>query len=471
MTSASTPPADASGAVSPPERGVFGFLLLWFGQFVSLVGSRFTGFAFGIYLYQQTQSASAIAAVALLGGLPALLLAPVAGALVDRWDRRKVMLASNTLTGLVSLGAGLFLTLTDRSLSQWFIYAYVGFEAILQAFHWPAYMAATPLLLPKKHIGRASGLVQLGMAFSGVLAPLPAPWLLATFGATGIIWIDAATFFFAAVTLLFVRIPKPSEWRKPQAEGATAAPTVPTPPAPAPAPMSGGIGKTLRGDVREGWQFIRERPGLFALLLYFAAINLAFSMGTVLLTPLILSFATQGTLASIASAGSAGFFAGGLLMTLTGGPKRRMPALVGGGLMLGAALLMAAKPWPWLIGVGLFLGLFSIPVLNAASQTIWLVKTPPELQGRVFSVRRMIATFTMPVGQLLAGPLADYVFRPLLVVGGPLAGSVGAFVGVGPGRGIALLYMVIALLPISAALWCGLNPKVRNLETDVADAI
>jgi MFS transporter, DHA3 family, macrolide efflux protein len=467
VTSASHPPADASSSGNPPERGVFGFLLLWFGQFVSLVGSRFTGFAFGIYLFQQTQSASAIAAVALLGGLPALLLAPVAGALVDRWDRRKVMLASNCLTGLVSLGAGLFLTLTDRSLSQWFIYAYVGFEAILQAFHWPAYMAATPLLLPKKHIGRASGLVQLGMAFAGVLAPLPAPWLLSTFGATGIIWIDAATFFFAAATLLFVRIPKPSEWRKPQTDGAAPAAPPPTPAGSAPS----GIRQTLRGDVREGWQFIRQRPGLLALLLYFAAINLAFSMATVLLTPLILSFATQGTLASIASAGSAGFFVGGLLMTLTGGPKRRMPALVGGGLLLGAALLMAAKPWPWLIGVGLFLGLFSIPVLNAASQTIWLVKTPPELQGRVFSVRRMIATFTMPVGQLLAGPLADYVFRPLLVVGGPLAGSVGAFVGVGPGRGIALLYMVIAILPIAAALWCGLNPKVRNVETDVADAI
>ncbi|HRC84019.1 MAG TPA: MFS transporter, partial [Thermoanaerobaculia bacterium] len=252
-------PAQASAAtVVEPQaarKGMASFGVMWLGQFISLVGSRFTNFAFGLWIYEQTNSATAFSTLIFVSGLPGILLAPVAGALVDRWDRRKVMLGANVLNALASLTMVLILIARGGKLEWWYVYVYSAVGGLLQAFLWPAYMASTTLLMPKKHLARASGLVWLGMSFAGVLAPLPAPWLLETAGVAGIIWIDFATFLFAALSLVFVSIPAPQREAAAEA-GADAAPKPAKP--------------SLQGDIREGWAFIRARPGLFSLLLYFA---------------------------------------------------------------------------------------------------------------------------------------------------------------------------------------------------------
>jgi hypothetical protein len=158
-------------------------------------------------------------------------------------------------------------------------------------------------------------------------------------------------------------------------------------------------------------------------------------------------------------------------MTATGGPKKMVYGVLAGGAVTTVCLvLIGLRPSLWLVGAGVLVWNLMMPVMNACSNTIWRAKTPADIQGRVFAVRRMIAQFTVPIGDFSAGPLADYVFNPLMMAGGALAPTVGRVIGVGPGRGIALMFLVFAIVPALATLRALLNPRVRNVETELPDA-
>ena len=426
--------------------GVRAFGLVWVGQLVSSVGSGLTGFALGVWVFQKTGSVTQFAAIAFFGALPGLLVAPLAGVLVDRWDRRLVMMGANLGSGLRTLAvAGLLWA--DR-LQIWHVYVAVAVASVFRTFHLPAYIAATTLLVPRRHLARASGMTQFGQASAETLAPFLAGLLVTLVGVAGVLLIDFVTFLAAVVSLALVRIPRP------------------------PASAAGRPRKSMAQEAAYGWQFIRERTGLRGLLIYFAMLNLVLSMVSVLIVPLVLSITDAVTLGRVLTISSAGLLAGSILMAVTGGPKPHIHGVLGFGLLFGAGMVLAGlRPDPWLIAAGLFITMFGAPVINGASQAIWQVKVPPDVQGRVFAVRRMLAQFTAPLGHLAAGPLADRVFRPLLVPGGLLAGSVGPVLGVGPGRGIGLLFITLAVLPILISFWGYAQPRVRRVEEDLPDAI
>ena len=426
--------------------GLRAFGLMWSGQLVSLVGSGLTRFALGVWVYQRTGSVTDFTLITLFAFLPGLLAAPFAGALVDRWDRRWTMFWSDLGPALGTLA--IVLLVRADALEVWHVYLVAGLGSVFNSFQWPAYIAATTLLVPKRQLGRANGMMQFGQAAAEVVAPVLAGLLLGTVGMAGVVLIDLGTFLFAAATLLLVR----SRGRRPARSGA--------PPGARCSPRS-----------VSGWAFVRERPGLLGLLLYFAAINLAFSIASVLAIPLVLSFATPQVLAQVLAASSAGLLAGSVAMTATGGPRPRIHGVLAFGLLFGVALgIVGLRPSAPLVAVGLFLAMAGAPIINGSSQAIWQVKVPPDVQGRVFAVRRLIAQFTAPLGFLAAGPLADRVFRPLLAEGGPLAGSVGRVLGVGPGRGIGLIYLSLAALPVLASLWGYANPRLRKVEEELPDA-
>jgi MFS transporter, DHA3 family, macrolide efflux protein len=428
-----------------PAVSLRAFGLMWCGQLISLVGSGLSRFALGVWVYQRTGSATSFALITLCAFLPGLLIAPLAGALVDRWDRRWTLFWSDLGPAVGTLA--IILLLRAEALQVWHIYAVAGLSSVFNSFQWPAYMAATTLLVPKRQLGRANGMLQLGQAASEVVAPALAGLLISVVGLAGVVAIDLFTFVFAASTLLLVRIPRPA------ASGA-------------------GRKGSLLSEAAFGWTFIRERPGLLGLLLYFAVINLVFSIAMVLATPLVLSFAPPKVLGSVLAASSAGLLAGSVVMTITGGPRPRIHGVLGCGLLSGLALaLVGWQPHPVLVAAGLFLAMFGGPFINGSSQAIWQVKVPPDVQGRVFSVRRLIAQLTAPLGYLSAGPLADFVFRPLLAEGGPLAGSVGRVLGVGPSRGIGLIYVCLSVLPLLASLWGYAQPRVRRVEEELPDAV
>jgi MFS transporter, DHA3 family, macrolide efflux protein len=423
------------------------FILIWFGQLVSLLGSALTGFALGVWVYQRTGSVTQFALISLFAQLPTIVISPVAGVFVDRWNRRWAMILSDSGAGLGTLAIALLFA-TGR-LEVWHIYLLTAFISAFSAFQWPAYSAATTLLVPKQHLARASGMTQLGEAIAQLISPILGGLLIVTIQLQGIILLDFVTFLFSLVTLLIVRFPD----TKTTTDG-TAKKIV------------------LLQDAAYGWTYIITRPGLLGLLIFFAANNFLAGVVTVLFTPLVLSFTSATVLGTIVSVGGIGLLAGSLVISTWGGPPRLICGLLGfellGGLCILVAGLRTSVP---ILALAAFLFFFGMAIINSCSQAIWQRKVALEVQGRVFAVRRMIAWSSQPLAYLIAGPLTDRVFEPLMAPNGLLANSIGQIIGVGPGRGIGLLFIVMGALTILTTIAAYQYPPLRLVENELPDAI
>jgi len=428
--------------------GMRTFVVVWFGQLVSTIGSGLTSFALGVWVYQETGSTTLFAMNMLAYAIPNLVVSPFAGALVDRWDRRKVMIMSDTGAGLVTLAvAGLLLT---GNLEVWHIFLATAVSATFTTFQWPAYSATTTLLVPKEQLGRAGGMVQIGEAVSQLIAPAAAGALFVTTGLQGVVLIDFVTYLVAVTTLALVRFPEPVSTEE------------------------GERGKgSLLSEAVYGWRYIVSRSGLFGLLLIFAAFNFLNSLTNPLIAPLVLDMSSPDILGYLASIVGIGMLVGTLVMSAWGGPKRRIHGVLfflflAGLFTVGFGISSSLT----VMAISGFFLMLVLPVINGSSQAIWQSKVAPDVQGRVFAVRRMIAWSIMPIAYVLAGPLNDKVFKPLLVEGGTLADTfVGQVLGTGPSRGTGLLFVVIGLLSALVALSGYLNPHVRNVEDELPDAM
>jgi MFS family permease len=384
--------------------------------------------------------------IALAATLPAVIVSPMAGALVDRWDRRRVMIVSDALAAAATLVIAT-LYMADR-LEVWHILVVSALGSTAGAFQGPAYTASVTLLVPKEHYGRASGMAQMARAIAQVLSPALAGLLLLAIGLAGVILIDFGTFLFAVGTLMLVRIPRP----QPSAEGAAQR-------------------RGLWREALQGWTYIRDRGGLLGMLLLFAALNFILGMVAALGTPMLLSFTTPDRLGAILSVGGLGMLVGSLVMSAWGGPRRCIHGVLGFLVIIGLGLvLVGLRPSAFWAGTGFFVALAAAPVVGGCSQAIWQRKVPADLQGRVFATRGMIAMAATPLAYLLSGPLADRFFNPWLLEGGLLADRVGRIVGVGPGRGIGLMFVIAGVLVALASLSGYLNPRLRRVEAELPDA-
>jgi len=429
----------------PPSMKTF--LIIWFGQVISMLGSGLTGFALGVWVYQQTGSVTRFALIAFFTSLPGLIVSPFAGALVDRWDRRWTMILSDCGAGFATLG--IVILLWTDSLELWHIYLLMGMGSIFNSFQWPAFTASTTLLVPKARFGQAAGMTQMGTALAQVVSPILGGLLLVSIGLWGVILIDFGTFLFATATLLVIHVPRPEA----SAEGAQAK-------------------SSLWREAAYGWTYLRQRDGLMGLLWLFAATNFAMGMLQALLPPLVLSFTTAPVLGSVLSVAGVGMVVGTVVMSLWGGPARRVYGIFGALMVQGVILFLGGlQPNAWLIGSAAFVFLFVHPVVMGCSQAIWQSKVAPDIQGRVFAVRRMVAMSALPVAYLLAGPLADRVFEPALAPGGALAATVGAVIGVGDGRGVGFLFMLLGMFVLIALVVGFAYPRLRRVEEELPDAI
>lgn len=409
------------------------FYFLWLGQFITLFGSSLTQFAFGVYIFQMTGSATSFALTLLIGFAPGILLGPFAGTLVDRWNRRTVIILSDTGQAVTTFVLWILL-LTDN-LAIWHIYIAVALSSVFATFQFPASGAAITMLVKRENLGRASGMMDMARSLSNTFAPLLAGFLILAIGIEGIIAIDLVSFLVGLGLLLLIRIPQPAQ----SDEGMAA---------------RGSLWK----ETRFGFSYILQRQGLLALLLTFTAVNLTASIGMALLTPyILLRTGSEASLGMILAAGGAGGALGGLLMALWGGPKIRVNGVFGGFILAGltGTVVMGVSGIPVIIGLGFFLTSLWIVVLNSCSQAIWQSKVPADLQGRVFSTRRVIAQMTVPLAFGLAGPLADFVFEP-------------AFGG--DGRGMATMFVLSGMLSAAVGVVGFLWPAARNVERDLPDA-
>ncbi len=425
------------------------FNLLWLGQVVSMFGTGLTGFALSIWVLEKTGSVSDYTLIMVFGAIPGLLVAPIAGALIDRWNRKWVMVLSDSGAALGTIAlVGL---LWADQLAVWHVYVITAFAATFMSFQQPAFMAVTALLVPKEKLGRAAGMMQFGHSAGRILAPLAAGALLVIIAIEGLIAIDLVTFLFAVGTILMVAIP------------ATPA---------APAPVAGAKPPSIGSQGREGLDYILDRPGFVALTLFFAVINLFFGFGFILVTPLVLSFADPAQLGLVLAVSSAGMLVGSLVMTAWGGPQRRMLGILGFTPLFSLGFLVTGFRESIVgIAVGVFLIFFTVPIVNGCAIALWQVKVPPALHGRVFTTQRMISQVTVPISYFLAGVLADRVFEPMMSQGGALSGSAGSILGTGPGRGIGLIYLVMGVLMLVTTGLGVLYPRLRDLEDVIPDAL
>lgn len=434
---------------SPEEKkGLTTFTLIWIGQVVSLLGSGLTSFALGLWVLRGTDSITQYTLIAVIAGLPGLLLAPVAGALVDRWNRKTVLMLADLGSGFITLGiAALYAT---DNLAIWHIYIAAALNAVLASFQWPAFIAALTMIVPRSQFGRVNGMLQFGQAGTTIAAPAISGFLMVFVELWGVLIIDFVTFLFAVTMLALAKIPNPEQ----TAEGRR------------------HKGSLLK-EAMSGWTFIKERPGFRYLLWYFAATNLVTSLCGIAIVPMVMRFtannpASAGTLWSMVGIGT---LLGGLYMSTTGGPKKKIHGVLGMGLFYSFFIVMAAATTNlWVVAIAILLWHTAIPITNACSTAIWQAKTPADMQGRVFSMRRLLAQFTVPLGDFSAGPLSDYVFEPAMKEGGSLAGTFGSLLGTGPGRGIALMMITFALLPLITSLVAFTNKSVMNIEEDIEDA-
>jgi hypothetical protein len=425
------------------------FLVIWSGQVVSNLGTGLSGFALGVWAYRQTGSATALSLITLFATLPNTLLSPLAGALIDRWGRRTALLLNNFGSGACTLiMASLYWA---GSLQMWHVYVLVCASRCFNVFQLPAFSAATTQLVPRRQLVRANGMALLGPAAAQIASPLLAVALMDVIGVGGVIFLDCCSFLFAAATLLAISIPKPA------------------------VSTAGREGRgSLLYESFYGWTYMRQRPGLLGLMLFFAFANYCLSVVQILVTPLVLSFGSARTLATVLTSGAVGAVLGGLALGIWGGGRslRRIPIILGFTLLQGLTLLLGGlQPNALLVAGAMAVALFALPVIRGSSEAIWQSKIPQDLQGRVFAMRRMVAGIAFPLAGASAGPLADRVFKPLLLPGGALAGSVGRVIGVGPGRGVGLMFMLSGVLTLlSVAVIYGYRP-VREVETELPDVL
>lgn len=419
------------------------FLTVWFGQLVSLTGSGLSSFALGIWVYQRTGSATQFALITLFGSLPGILLSPITGTLADRWNRRYVMLFSNLGAGLVILSIALLFR--ANVLEVWMIYVMTTAISICTAFQVPAYEASVSLLVPKRQYGRASGMVQTAEAVGQIGAPVLAGVLILFVGLSIVLVIDFATYLFGIATLLIVRFPQLTR------PGASAT-----------------AKRSVWREAGDGWNYVKKQRGLLALLSFFAATNIFIGMTQVLITPLVLSFGSPAILGIIFSVAGSGLLTGSVVMSIWGGPKRRMYGIYIFAVLQALSLvLVGLRPNAILIGMAVFALLFSGQILRGCSTTIIRSNIPHAIQGRVFGINRLIGWSTLPFAYLVAGPLADRVFGPLLAPHGLLAGSVGTFIGVGAGRGIGLLLLTLGCVYVVVIGIAYISPHLRRIEDEL----
>ena len=435
--------------------GMTGFIIVWLGQIVSVLASGMTGFGMTLWMYQQTESATAMGLMQVAFITPFLIFSPIAGAMVDRYNRKLMMMVSD-LTAVLST-AMIFGLYATGHLEFWHLYIAAAVNGLGNTFQWPAYSAAISTMVPKEQFGRANGLMSLMEAGPGVLAPVLAGALLAIkitgFGYFDsfalIMLIDLVTFFLAIGALLLVYIPQP-----PKTEAGEEA--------------KGNIWK----EAVYGFGYIFKRPSLLGLQLIFFFGNLFAGIGFTVLAPMILARTGQNSLifGSVQTAAAIGGVAGGIGMSIWGGFKRRVHGVLGGWMLAGLSFAVLG------VGTGIevwipFMVLTALmtPLINTSNQALWQAKVAPDVQGRVFSARRLIAWFAQPISPIIAGTLADFVLEPAMRSSTVLARFFSPIFGTGPGAGMGLLMFFAGLAAAAVGLAGYFIRPVRDAEDILPD--
>jgi DHA3 family macrolide efflux protein-like MFS transporter len=388
------------------NRWAIRFFTIWTGQTFSLLGSGVVQFALVWWLTLTTGSATALAGATLVATLPQIVLGPFAGPLVDRWNRRVIMIVADGIIALATLGLiGLY---SIGAMQVWHIYAAMLIRAAATAFHLPSMQASTALMVPKAQLSRVAGLNQTLHGVTSIASPALGALLLSLFELRAALAVDVVTAAIAILPLLFIAIPQP-----PRREAAVA-------------------GRSSFGrDLREGVQYVRGWPGLMAILVMAMLINFLLTPAYSLLALLVKDQlrGDAGLLATIEALFGIGVIAGGVILGAWGGFRRRIVTAMMGliGLGVGCILLgLTPAEAVWIAIIGALLGGAMESMTNGSLGAVLQAAVAPEMMGRVMSLITSLATAMTPIGLLFAGPISDALgVRVWYVVGGGVCALMG----------------------------------------------
>lgn len=440
-------PSDIGQRQEPaaPASGFHSWMIIWLGQFVSSTGSSLTSFGLAVYVFRLTTSATTLGIILALGLLPGVLSSPFAGALVDRWGSRRILLLSSLAGMLITLA--LALLLAAHVFAVWQVYIIVIVVSLVGAMQVPALAALTPQMVARDQLGRANGLRMVGMAVSQLVAPIAAGFLLLGIHLTGIVIIDLVSYSAAIITLGLVQIPRVH-----------------------PEPAEDGVRTTLLEEFGEGWRYVSVRPGLRILLFFLAALNFSAGFVELLIMPLVLSFSSARGLGIVLSVGGVGMIVAGVVVNATGGANQRVRALFRYSLLFAVAIIVGAlRPSIPLIACAAFVAMGALVLINTTHQPIWQTKVEMRLMGRVMALVTMAGMIPQLTGNILAGVAADDLFDPLVGRNAVRSKGLTMLIGNGPDRGVALLMMLIGVLIIITAAIASRFPRLRHLEAELPD--
>lgn len=419
------------------------FYSLILTQIVSLIGSRMTGIAVGIFVFDQTGDAAPLLIAAFFAEIPGTVLGSLTGILADRFDRRTIIMLGDAGQALATLG--LLVAIAGDGFAVWQLYLASLLQGIFALIQEPASQATITQLVPPDQRDRANGIREIGFPLAGVFAPIFAGLLYALGGVILVMVLDLLTFAVAVVVVLLIHIPPP----EPDADDS-----------------GGSLWRAMWG----GWRFFGERRALLVLALTISAvwflINGPLGAAIPYLTLLTDSEATVGILLSMMNLGA---FLGASLLAVVGNVRHRVPMIgISFAWLGGMFILYGMVRHPVLLGmvlVGLF---FPLPIVGALFNTLLQNITPPALQGRVFAVTGQIFMLATPLSFLATGFLIDDVLEPAVGSGG--WERVAPVVGQAPGAGMGLLMLLVGLLIWGITALVFAFRAIRHLESDLTNA-
>lgn len=423
-------------------RDMRSYLLLWSTQLISGLGSAMTAYALVIWSYTQEGSALLTALLMVCTYAPYVLLSLFAGALSDRWDKKKILLVCDALAAMCTLFV--LILLKEGRLRIGHLYLVNALSGLMNTFQQPASEVAVTAILPRKHVQRVGGLQYLSASLRSILTPILATALVGLGGLDAVFWVDLGSFAAAFVVLLFF-IPIPRAPSGPRRE------------------------QSLLRAAAEGVRWLRENPGVFHLMLFLAAINLVASMYNAAFPAMMLSRPNAGerTMGLVNAVIGLSTLAGSLLASSLRAPKGRVRAIW-------LCLLLSMSTENFLLGfgrsapvwcLGAFLGWIAIPCMSTNLEAIFRLTIPQPIQGRVFAARNTFQFFTIPLGYLLGGWLVDQVFEPFMAAQAADSLLSRCF-GAGKGSGAALFFATLWLAGIGVCLLMRMDRAVWRVERD-----
>jgi MFS transporter, DHA3 family, macrolide efflux protein len=427
-----------------PADGVRTYVITSCAQFIAICAVTILNFAAAYYVYK-TYSLVVLGFIYAFPFVVLLAFSPIAGSLIDRWGVRRALLVSN-VGGVVLTVATLAVLPFVHGFALWNGGIVVSTVPLIKALLLPAFEASVPFLVPKRHFGRANGMRLFVNGFGAVVLAYVAIFLAHTIGLKAICLLVLVLLSLSILAMLRVRIPVPRRELKARP----------------------GL-RVLLAEFRDAWHYVRARPGLPALLLFFGLVSFSFGMSEVLLPLIVIGFASEHALIGILAVGSVGMAVGGVAMTIWGGPRRRVRGALGYTLVLAAAMVLGSlRQNVILLAAGAFIFLGSGSIIVGNVQCVFHAKVEPEMQGRVMALKNVVYAVTLMAGDILAG-VSGSIVMPLVGEYHVRSHALATVIGGGAGRTFALLAMVTGGLIALCVWFAHRSASMRHVEDALPD--